>query len=382
MAGCLRALGPGLVVRRGLPRGGGPGAGRRDRRRRRAVDQRRLGLRPRPRPAASPPRSSRPGWRRCPAAATTSSTSAGSPRSRARPTGCSRRSIARGATSRGAPCTARSSSTHHRLRSDDAAARPTRRRPSRPAKAPRARRSSAGCARASTATTARAPRAGCRPICAGAACRRASARSVRCAAAAPAPQAWVRQLCWRDFFAHVLLHEHPVAPEPAVGARRRAAGRLAGRDAPGFPLVDAGMRQLAATGWMHNRAADGRRLVPDQGPAPRLARGRAALRAAAARRRADAEQRQLAVGRLGRRRPGAGVPADLQPDAAGPEVRSRRRLHPRWVPELARLPTASIHDPSPDERRACGYPEPVVDHRAERRRALERYSTRGAADVE
>ena len=79
---------------------------------------------------------------------------------------------------------------------------------------------------------------------------------------ARAPRAWVRQLCWRDFYAHVLL-AHPESATPELQERYRGAlewddddERLAAwqEGRTGFPLVDAGMRQLARTGWMHNRA--------------------------------------------------------------------------------------------------------------------------------
>jgi deoxyribodipyrimidine photo-lyase len=68
-------------------------------------------------------------------------------------------------------------------------------------------------------------------------------------------QALRRQLCWRDFYAHVLLFN----PQQLFEAWRD--GRT------GYPLVDAAMRQLAATGWIHNRArmVVGSFLVKDLG---------------------------------------------------------------------------------------------------------------------
>ena len=69
------------------------------------------------------------------------------------------------------------------------------------------------------------------------------------------------QLAWRDFFAAVQLH-FPETARVEFDARYRAlewdadpalVARLA-RGRTGFPVVDAAMRQLAATGWMHNRA--------------------------------------------------------------------------------------------------------------------------------
>lgn len=70
---------------------------------------------------------------------------------------------------------------------------------------------------------------------------------------------WVRQLCWRDFFMQLLWWRPDLAHDdlrPAGAPRWRddpdgLAAWQAGRT--GFPLVDAGMRQLRAEGWMHNR---------------------------------------------------------------------------------------------------------------------------------
>jgi deoxyribodipyrimidine photo-lyase len=74
--------------------------------------------------------------------------------------------------------------------------------------------------------------------------------------------AFRRQLCWRDFYAHVLLHfpanahaEHQERYRgtiPWSHAEKRFEAWCEGRT--GFPLVDAGMRQLRREGWMHNRA--------------------------------------------------------------------------------------------------------------------------------
>ena len=86
-------------------------------------------------------------------------------------------------------------------------------------------------------------------------CLSAREVAVRCSAA----EAFVRQLCWRDYYAQLLAARPETASEDlrprgdewvddpdGLGAWK--AGRT------GFPLVDAGMRQLAREGWMHNRA--------------------------------------------------------------------------------------------------------------------------------
>ena len=117
------------------------------------------------------------------------------------------------------------------------------------------------------------------------------------------PRTFRSELIWREFYAHVLFH-WPAARSEAMQPAFRdlpwsddddafeawTAGRT------GYPVVDAAMRQLAATGWMHNRARMLDRLVPDQGPAHRLAARRGALHAPPRRRRRGREQRWLAVG--------------------------------------------------------------------------------------
>ena len=78
-------------------------------------------------------------------------------------------------------------------------------------------------------------------------------------AGAGLPEDLVRQLCWRDFF-HQLTAAHPRLtrdPLRTVDERWRVDPELLGRwqeGATGVPIVDAGMRQLLAQGWMPNRA--------------------------------------------------------------------------------------------------------------------------------
>ncbi len=71
---------------------------------------------------------------------------------------------------------------------------------------------------------------------------------------------WVRELCWRDFYRHILFDE----PRLATQAFKTSWNSFPWRDSSsdfeawktgntGYPIVDAGMRQLLETGWMHNR---------------------------------------------------------------------------------------------------------------------------------
>ena len=141
-------------------------------------------------------------------------------------------------------------------------------RTARPARRPRGRRWPRGSTGRSTATpppttpsATSTARAACRRSCAGAACRPRSARRARRAAAAPAPRRGSASCAGAT---STPTSCSPTPATPAVSIRRSTAtwnGRTtttrstAWREGrTGYPLVDAGMRQLARTGWMHNRA--------------------------------------------------------------------------------------------------------------------------------
>jgi deoxyribodipyrimidine photo-lyase len=182
------------------------------------------------------------------------------------------------------------------------------------------------------------------------------------------PAAWRRQLAWRDFYAHVLLL-HPGNARDEFQPRYRdlewqsddelLAAWKAGRT--GYPLVDAGMRQLARTGWMHNRA-------------------------------------RLVVGSF--------LTKDLHIDWREGEAHFMRYLldgdeasnngNWQWIasvgvdpaPYFRRMfnPTLQMERFDPDgeyvrhwvpEYGTDEYPDPMVDHAEERRRAIERYRAVG-----
>ena len=133
-----------------------------------------------------------------------------------------------------------------------------RRRDRRPPPARRAGSTTGSRATASSPTISPPTRPrGSRRTSTSAASRRA--RSSRARSSARAREPFVRQLCWRDFN-HQLLAAQPrsspedLRPRAGAGATTRRASRPGGRAAPGFPLVDAGMRQLLQEGFMHNRA--------------------------------------------------------------------------------------------------------------------------------
>jgi deoxyribodipyrimidine photo-lyase len=196
---------------------------------------------------------------------------------------------------------------------------------------------------------------------------------------------FAKELAWRDFYADVLeawpdsarrsWNERMAAMPVDTGARsdERFAAWCAGRT--GYPIVDAGMRQLVAEGWMHNRV----RMITASFLVKDLhvdwSRG------------ARFFMQHLVDGDLSSNTHGwqwvAGTGTDAAPyfrvfnptaqgakfDPAGTYVR-------RWVPELAGVPTAHVHEPSraPDGP-PRGYPAPIVDHAAERQEALRRYES-------
>jgi len=204
-----------------------------------------------------------------------------------------------------------------------------------------------------------------------------------------AAEAFQRQLLWREF-AHHLLQQFPATPEEPLYARYQGfpwcedRARLAAwqRGRTGIPLVDAGMRELWSTGFMHNRA----RMVV----ASFLTKNLGLHWLQGARWFWDTlVDADLANNTLGWQW-AAGCGADAAPyfRIFNP-VRQGERFDPegayvrRWVPELAHLPNRFIQQPwnAPAEARVeseaehgDAYPPPVVDLEHSRRQALARYA--------
>ncbi|MCW2791073.1 MAG: deoxyribodipyrimidine photo-lyase type [Nocardioides sp.] len=190
-------------------------------------------------------------------------------------------------------------------------------------------------------------------------------------------QTYRKELAWREFYADVLFARPETAreylrPEFARMRYDDPADHLDAwrRGRTGFPVVDAGMRQLLATGWMHNRV---RMIV-----ASFLVKDLHVEWQHGARH----FMRWLVDGDLASNQHGWQWTAGCGTDAA-PYFRvfnptsQGRKFDPdgayvrRWVPELADV--ADPHDPDPAARAKAGYPAPVVDHAEERREALARW---------
>ena len=205
---------------------------------------------------------------------------------------------------------------------------------------------------------------------------------------------FVSEIGWREFAYH-LLYNFPTLPEQNWRREfdaypwRESADDLEAwqRGLTGYPLVDAGMRELWQTGWMHNRV----RMITASFLVKHL--------------RLDWRQGEawfwdtLLDADLANNAAGwqwvAGSGADASPyfrifnpitqgkkfDPNGDYVR-------RWCPELARLPTEIIHAPfnaepevlaQGDVKLGQSYPNPIVDHDVSRRAALAGYDKVRAA---
>ncbi|MBT2481577.1 deoxyribodipyrimidine photo-lyase [Streptomyces sp. ISL-94] len=185
----------------------------------------------------------------------------------------------------------------------------------------------------------------------------------------PGPEAFVRQLCWRDFH-HQVLAARPQAATADYRSRadRWRRGRAAEDDLrtwregrTGYPLVDAAMRQLAHEGWMHNRG----RLIAASFLTKTLyidwregARHFLALLVDG-----DIANNQLNWQWV------AGTGTDTRPNRVLNPVLQGKRYDPhgayvrRWIPELAALSAGAVHEPwklTGLDAAACDYPAPVV----------------------
>jgi deoxyribodipyrimidine photo-lyase len=203
-------------------------------------------------------------------------------------------------------------------------------------------------------------------------------RAARRTGDGPGVATFVNELLWREFSAHLLWH-YPDLPETPL--RREFSGmpweqdpaalRAWQRGRTGIPIVDAGMRQLWHTGWMHNRV----RMIVASFLVKHLLIPWQAGEAWFWDTLVDADLASNAA----QWQWVAGCGADAAPyfrvfnpvlqgqkfDGDGVYVR-------RWVPELAEMPVKSLHAPweAPEVARPKNYPAPIVDLAAGRERAL------------
>ncbi|MDH3517363.1 MAG: DNA photolyase family protein [Acidimicrobiia bacterium] len=193
--------------------------------------------------------------------------------------------------------------------------------------------------------------------------------------------AFIRQIAWRDFYAQV-MEAIPHTAERAMKPKYDAVPWIDDPDAvtawksghTGYPIVDAGMRQLLAEGWMHNRVRmiAASFLVKDLLVDWRV--GELHFR----RLLLDADVSQ----NVGNWQWVAGTGADAAPyfRIFNPTTQSRK-FDPdgvyirRWVPELRSLAGSEIHAPGPADLVGLDYPAPIVDHALARQRTLAAYGS-------
>ena len=201
--------------------------------------------------------------------------------------------------------------------------------------------------------------------------------------------AWLRELGWREFNQHLLFH-HPEMPEQNVDdafdafrwRNDRKALQAWQQGQTGYPIVDAGMRALWRTGWMHNRV----RMIAASFLIKHLLIDWREGEAWFWDTLVDADL----ANNTGNWQWVAGSGFDAAPyfrifnpviqgerfDADGAYVR-------KWVPEIAALPGRYLHKPweAPETvlaeagiRLGETYPLPVVEHKHARQRALDAYA--------
>ena len=207
-------------------------------------------------------------------------------------------------------------------------------------------------------------------------------------------ETYLKELVWREFSAHLLFHfphfpDKPFRPEFAAYPWKYRESMLHAwqRGQTGYPIVDAGMRELWHTGWMHNRVRmvvasflikhlltswqQGEEWFWDTLVDADLANNSASWQWVA----------------------GSGADAApyfriFNPMMQGEKFDPKGDYVRRWVPELAKLPDSDLHTPweaTPETLKKAGvdlgktYPRPIVDHAEARSAALAGYATVKAA---
>jgi deoxyribodipyrimidine photo-lyase len=190
-----------------------------------------------------------------------------------------------------------------------------------------------------------------------------------CIEGAKAAPAWLNELIWREFYQAIVAWFPSVTEGPFLPQGRRLRWRQADDDfeawcegRTGYPIVDAPMRQLNETGWMHNRL---RMIVASFLTKDLLIDWRRGERYFE-RRLADADLAQNNGGWQWAASTGTdSVPyfRIFNPVTQGERFDPEGQFVKTWLPELRDLPPKIVHKPR----------DPIVDHAVARKRALAEY---------
>ncbi len=200
---------------------------------------------------------------------------------------------------------------------------------------------------------------------------------LRAASDAPNSATWIKELCWREFYAMIMYHwpevvDHEFQPHyrgTLPWTRDEAVRRVMEEATTGYPIVDAALRELTSTGWMHNRA----RMIVASFFTKHLLMDWRVGEEYFAQHLMDYE---LASNNGGWQW-SASTGTDAQPyfRVFNPVLQSRK-FDPvgsyirHYLPELAALSDKEVHWPHDSLLCPTGYPKPIVDHQAARARAI------------
>lgn len=193
----------------------------------------------------------------------------------------------------------------------------------------------------------------------------------------PGPDTWISELIWREFYKHILqgfphINRHKAFKTETDQIRwldNPAHLKAWQEGKTGYPIVDAAMRQLLHTGWMHNRLRMVSAMFFSKNMLLDWRQGEMFF------------MQHLLDGDFSANNGGWQWSASTGVDAApyfrmfNPTAQSEK-FDPNgdfirtWVPELRALNNKEIHNPGSAQRKTCAYPQPIVDYAASRARVL------------